>query len=139
MSQDKSQLTDMLSDTHKGIGGVKGVLTKLFRQTLSDLNVNTMVWNQKMTNYLKEYFFEAHHSGKDRSQARGNLNKALKSDPISIRTFCRGLQFLGARKVRFEIQIDWGKKNTVHGIALEFDDSSKLSPLDGELDDDDIA
>ena len=101
----------------------KDELTFLFRNIVNDRippdsNI-VMSWQHKMEHYLNDPTNGVPANGKDRSSARGNMNKALRSGTMSWKIFKIGLKFLQARAVRFQVIIDWGPGTdaTVHQIS----------------------
>lgn len=115
----------------------KDELTFLFRNIIRDkipMKGNIlMFWQSLMEYYLNDTTNGVPTNGKDRSSARGNMNKALRSGTMSWKIFKIGLKFLKARSVRFQVIIDWGpdKEATVHHIttAILSDDSLGVSSM----------
>lgn len=116
------ELKKLLSSADKEIPAAENVLSRLFRQILADLNINHSVWNKLMIRYLDDPRHGIPKAGRDRSSARGNLNKELRRPTFTWRIFQKGLRFLGPVSVRFEVHMEWPtKKVTVHSTRLKID------------------
>lgn len=116
MSED---VNNLLNSEDKGVDEATGTLSRLFRQILFDVNITPMRWNKLMQAYLSNPRNGVPQHGRDRSTARGNLNKELRKPSMTWNNFRRGLVFLGPIKIRFEVHLTWAnKKTTVHGVTM---------------------
>lgn len=112
-------LDEMLNSPNKGVDKATGVLARLFRQILIDANISTMAWATLMERYLEDPRNRVPKNGKDRSSARGNLNKELRRPTMTWKVFRKGIQFLNIVHVRFEVHATWAnRKKTVTGINI---------------------
>lgn len=125
---------DILQQTDRGVDAAEGVLARLFRQILFDVNVNIYKWDSLMVKYLNNPINGVPQNGKDRSSARGNLNKELRRPSMTWKVFRKGLRFLNPKGIRFEVHLEWdSKKKTVHSVTLSRNtDRSDID--DGESD-----
>lgn len=118
-------LDDMLSSTDKGAEKATGALSRLFREILKDINIQPMAWSSLMERFLDDPRNRIPRNGKDRSSARGNMNKELCRPTMTWKVFRKGLQFLGATSVRFEVHATWpNRSKTVTGINIQLAPSS---------------
>lgn len=95
MSQDKH-----MSNTH----GPNGVLSRLFRQILIDLNVGPQRYGTLMRDYITDQRNLIPANKRDQTSERGNINKEFYRSQMTWRVFMKGLRFLQFTKVRFIIQ-----------------------------------
>lgn len=115
-----NEISEMLKSDDKGVSEAKGALSILFRQILLDINLSTIQWNSLMVDYLKNPRNGIPPNGRDRSTARGNLNKELRRPSMTWRNFMRGLAFLNPVKIKFEIHLTWrNKETTIHSLSLK--------------------
>lgn len=114
------KLTHMLNARDKGAGEASGVLAKLFRQILLDRKITPLHWSNLMMRYLDDPRNGVPRDVKDKSSARGNLNKELVRPRMTWKVFRKGLRFLGPRWVRFEVHFGWENGETsIHKLMLD--------------------
>jgi len=130
MSNNKKRMTMMLTERYQSVAQAKNVLSRLYRQISADLNVGPLSFDRLMKKFLDNPVNNIPASGKDRSTARGNLSKQLCSDPMSFKTFLKGLRFLGANMVDFEVRITRKGVTTIHSLKLDL--SSDMEEEDVE-------
>lgn len=125
------EITRMLQSPDKEVSKAKGILARLFRQILEDADINYYRWDMLMEQYLDNPRNRVPTNTKERSSARGNLNKELRRESMTWKVFDKALRFLGPTKVRFEVHLTWrSKKTTVHGINVQLgqdDDGESLN------------
>lgn len=110
---------DILNDRTKGVEQTIGVLARLFRQILFDLDVNPFKWAMMMQRYLDDPRNGIPRNSKDRSSARGNLNKELRRPKMTWKVFRKALMFLGPVEATFIVRLKWqGGKTTEHDVKL---------------------
>lgn len=110
---------DILGKEDKGLTEARGVLTHIFRKILMERGVNSYVWDRYMRSYLQNPLNQVPQNSKDRSSARGNLNKELRRDKMSWKVFVKALRFLGPMRIKFEVHLLWGNgETTVHSVEL---------------------
>lgn len=101
----------------------KDELSRLFRSAMDvPLKAAHQIygWCVLMESYLKDSSNGIPANGKDRSSARGNMNKALRSGTMSWKIFKIGLKFLGAHSIKIDMHVNWGstKPVTTHSITV---------------------
>lgn len=123
---------DILAEKDWGVGAARNVLARLFRQVLRDLGIEHQMWHRLMLRYLNDKRNNIPPNGKDRSSARGNLNKELRRDRMTWKVFNdKAIPFLNPIKVRFVLEMTWANnKTTRHELnmsreALMADDNSE--------------
>jgi len=134
MSEKKNGFLD---EPRMGIGSARGLLARLFRLILWEINFNGLKWNQHMDAYLDDPRHGIPPNVKERSTAKGNLNKELKHDTMTWRVFFeKALPFLNPLKVRFTVQLTWRTgKVTSHSIELHMRDAPlEEQPEENDLD-----
>ena len=97
----------------------QGVLAKLFRKIVADLDIGAFGWSQLMQAYLDNRANGIAQNAKDRSTARGNLNKELNRGQLSWKVFLKAIRFFGAVRADFTVKL-WfaNKKVTEHTVTM---------------------
>lgn len=125
---------DIIETPDKGVSAAKGVLAKLFRTILRDLDIRGPEWEKKITQALDDPAGSMPKNSKDRSTLKGNLNKMLKADRLTWKNFQKGLRLLAPKFVKFEVHLTWPNgKTTVHTVSQQLgnftqEDLVKSSP-----------
>lgn len=108
----KNKLTRMLNAPDKEISktyGANGVLSRLFRTILKDLNIGGIRFGA----YLQAYILDGRHgvpaNKKDQTSMRGNLTKEFARPQMTWKVFCKALRFL--QLVRVEITLHAHHRN----------------------------
>lgn len=115
-----NEVSKLLNSEDKGVLDATNVLSRLFRQILADINVTPLRWSELMVQYLNDPRNGIAKNSRERSTARGNLNKELRRPAMTWKTFHKGLSFLRPRRIRFEIQLEWSdKRTTLHSVTLD--------------------
>lgn len=140
---------DLLSDPDKRVREARGVLSAIWRQLLAILSIDGFRWDQLMKNYLSDPRNGVRDNSRDKSSARGNINKELlKRDDITWRVFIKALNFLDPLHVVFSVRITM-KNGKTHEVVATLKDrnsmrleSSGVSPMRSQpssapVDDDD--
>jgi hypothetical protein len=120
-------LSDMLTSSDKGASQATGVLSRLFRQILKDRNTSMQQWTNLMLRYLDDPNNNIPRNGKDRSSARGNLNKELKRKRMTWKVFRKAMKFLAPKWIRFEVHAGWHDPTSpvsIHTINLDIYNTS---------------
>ena len=112
-------LKEMLNSEDKQRRQARGVLARLFRQILLDVKMTPLMWNNLMIKYLNDPENGIANTGRERSSARGNLNKELHRPNMTWKVFLKGIRFLRPMKVRFEVHHTMPSGRTsVHGVNV---------------------
>lgn len=95
----------------------RDVPSRLFRIILSREEIGGTVWEILMDRLLNDPRNPMPRNSKDRSSQKGNLNKALKAENMTWKTFEKGLRFLGVKKARISVDLTWpNHKTTSHYV-----------------------
>ncbi len=140
---------DMLNTDDKRVGEARGHLSKIFRQFLVALDIDGWKWDRFMRIYLTNPRNGIPNNSRDRSSARGNLNKELKRDDMTWRVFMKAMEFLDPVKVTFTVTATFKNGRTLNVSSkikdrgtielppeeTEYENSSNDSDLDqvGEM------
>lgn len=124
-------IDDILILPDKGIRstkGVGGVIARLFRQILIDLNIGTTFYGSLITAYINDPINHIPDNRKDRSSIVGNFSKEFSKPFMTWKKFVEGLRVL-----QFEGEVTI----TITGKSRRFDGVSSHSTKFnlGELDD----
>lgn len=105
----RERLRDLLTSPDRGIGktsGIAGVLSRLFRIMIQDLQITPTRWRVLMDDYVMmqmQHFSAAQNNQRDRTSIRGNMNKEFLRSRMTWKTFCKAMMFFQIR--RFKIII----------------------------------
>lgn len=117
------KIIELLKKDNKGVTdtfGVTGVLSRLFRQILSDLNIKPQDYNSLLVSYVRDIRNRIPNNRKDIAIAMGNISKELLRPNMSWKVFCKGMRFL--RFTKFEIIIRCHSENKTysdHSVVVD--------------------
>lgn len=97
----------LLESRDKGVDTAQNPPARLWRLLLKQLNMHPWRWTQLLDQYLANPRNGIPNNPRDRSSARGNLNKELFKPKLTFTTLLRGLTLLSPRKVKFELHCTW--------------------------------
>lgn len=122
----KNKLTRILTSEDKEVNktfGSNGVLSRLFRKMLGDLNIGP----SKFSSLLQEYILDARNkvpaNKKDQTSMRGNLTKEFARPQMTWKVFCKAMRFLQIGKIEFVIKAHHAKtkgKTSLHSTVVDF-------------------
>lgn len=104
----KLKMNQLLTAPDKGAGktpGINGVLSKLFRQLLLDLNVNPMRWGALMSDFIKDVRNGVPDNRRDQTSIRGNLTKEFARPQMTWKVFMKAMRFLQVSNVKITIEV----------------------------------
>lgn len=101
----------MLSAADKKIREAQGLLSRLYRLTLYDLNITPYKWTFLLNLYLDRLSQTREMTHDMVQNERNNLKKGLSDTDMTFDMFTRGIDFLDAKEARF-------------GVILEFEPDS---------------
>ncbi len=122
----RNKFISMLHRPDKGMAathGSSGVLSRLFRKMLIDLNVTPMKFSGLLADYVRDSKNKVPDNRRDISSVQGNLTKELSRPDMTWKVFCKGVKFLQFTK--FEICLKCYRNNsensayTVHSISVD--------------------
>lgn len=117
---------DLLNDPDKRVREARGVLSAIWRQFLVLRSVDGFRWDQLMRNYLNDPRNGIRNNSRDRSSARGNINKELlKRDDITWRVFLKALNFLDPLKIVFSVRVTF-KDGKTQEVTATLRDRGKM-------------
>lgn len=128
---------DILNDPNKRVGEARGVLSVLWRQLLVARDIDGWRWDKLMKSYLADPRNGIQNNSRDRSSARGNLNKELKRDDMTWRVFLKALNFLNPVRVEFSVKITF-QDGTTNEVRAKLKDRGSVmtQPPPPQMDDD---
>lgn len=100
-------LFKLLDSTDKGVDrtyGANGLLSKLFRLFLRDMNIGPSRFGRLMREYINDPRNHVPRNRKDMMSVRGNLGAALSKPQMTWKVFCKGLRFLQIVKIEIAIR-----------------------------------
>lgn len=104
----RKERNELLTSTDKGCWESKGVLAFLFRSMLKELRIGPSEWQNLMNRWLNDPTNGVPDNPKDRSTARGNLDKALTNDSMTFLMLNKGIRFLSYILSYVRIEIHFG-------------------------------
>jgi hypothetical protein len=114
------------SKTSKMTGSTSTILFALFwKIVFSVTGGNTDRWNRNMRAFLEDPLNGVPNNDRERSSARGNINKEFSRNTMSWKVFCKGIRFLQISK--FELVI---KAHHPNGVVSEHSTMVHLQRLD---------
>lgn len=117
---------DLLNDPNKRVREARGVLSAIWRQFLVLRNIDGFQWDRLMRNYLNDPRNGIQNNSRDRSSARGNINKELlKRDDITWRVFLKALNFLDPLKIVFSVRVTF-KDGKTQEVTATLRDRGKM-------------
>ena len=118
-------------------GAAVGILSRLFRKILSDLNITPLVWNKMMNAYLDDPRNRVPRHSRGRSSTRGNVNKELRKANMTWNNFEKGMRFLNPISSKFSVDLTWRSgKQSSHTLSMGEDNrilDAVTDPKDDEL------
>lgn len=100
-------LNRVLVDSRKEVHRAKGVLAKLYRRILWDLDIKPATMEKKILQYLDDPRNAIPKSGKARSTERGNIVKDLSKSEMTWNNFIKGIRILRPLRARLIVEFDW--------------------------------
>ena len=135
----KNKLTRILTAPDKDVKktfGANGVLSRLFRQMLLDLNIGPPQFGHLMAQYLADPRNAVPNNKKDQTSMRGNLNKEFSRPQMTWKVFCKALRFLQITKIEFVLQATRATgKPTIHSTVVDFGGKLPIAEIDQEAKD----
>lgn len=118
----KNKLTRILTAPDKDIKkthGANGVLSRLFRQMLLDLNIGPSRFGSLLQEYILDPRNGVPNNKKDQTSMRGNLTKEFSRPQMTWKVFCKALRFLQITKIEFVIKAYHRTgRSTIHSTVV---------------------
>lgn len=122
-------LEDPNKEIHKTYGTV-GLLSKLWRVILKDLNIGGYRFSVLMDRFLNDPNNQVPDNPKERFNNRGNLNKEMSNPTMSWKVFCKCMRFLQFTEFRITLEArHTDGKITTHRVMVNLHDGLKDVPL----------
>ncbi|WP_144106719.1 hypothetical protein [Paraburkholderia sp. BCC1886] len=128
----------ILQSKDKGVSntsGANGVLSRLWRQMLYDLNIGGPRYGNLMHDFVTDIRNGYPPTRRDQTSARGNLTKEFARPQMTWKVFMKGLRFLQIEEVEFAIRCKHRNgKITTHGTMVDFGSRAMVNRFLEELD-----
>lgn len=138
-----NKLSKMLASESKGMEkayGTKGILTKLFRQMLQDLNIGPARFGKYLQDYIMDSRYGVPNNKKDQTSMRGNLVKDFSKPEMSWNVFCNALRFLQIVKIEFAVKAYHANGQTsLHSVVANFGKRSDTAEFQKQLNQEDSS
>lgn len=124
MRKQKNRLTSLLSLPDKGqseTSGPNGVLTRLFRKILADLDIGPKRFDSLLEQFIRDSFSGKTSSPKVQTSMRGNLMKEFIKRQMTWKVFCKALLIL--QVVEFQLALKIKRRNgseSTHSLKMEW-------------------
>lgn len=102
------KMTQLLTAPDKGASktqGINGVLSKLFRMIMIELNVGGMRWGTLMHEFVKDARNGVPDNRRDQTSIRGNLTKEFARPQMTWKVFMKAMRFLQVRNLKITLEI----------------------------------
>lgn len=133
----KNKLTEILTSPDKLMkktSGPNGILSRLFRQILLDLNIGPARFASLLQDYINDVRNCIPDNRKDRTSSRGNMTKEFSRPQMTWRVFCKALRFLQIKKIEFVIKAHHANgKATLHSTVVDFGSRRDLQTFEENL------
>jgi hypothetical protein len=133
----RNQLARILHSEDKGVSktsGANGVLSRLWRQMLLDLNIGPARYGDLMRDFVTDIRNGIAPTRKDQTSARGNITKEFARPQMTWKVFMKALRFLQVVKVEFAIKCHYASgRTTTHGTTVDFGSRPQVAQFLEEL------
>jgi hypothetical protein len=127
----------ILHSEDKGVSktsGANGVLSRLWRQMLLDLNIGPARYGDLMRDFVTDIRNGIAPTRKDQTSARGNITKEFARPQMTWKVFMKALRFLQVTKVEFAIKCHYANgRTTTHGTTVDFGTRPQINQFLEEL------
>jgi hypothetical protein len=142
----RNKLTRILMSHNKDIdktSGANGVLSRLFRQILWDLNIGPARFGSLLQDYIQDARHGVPNNKKDQTSMRGNITKEFSRAQMTWKVFCKGLRFLQITKIELVIKAHHANpikignemcRTTIHSTVVDFGLRKDIHKFIEELD-----
>ena len=111
-------------DVSKTAGG-NGVLSRLWRQILWDLNIDSSQFGRLLQRYVTDPTNGVPNNRKDQISIRGNLTKEFARPHMTWKVFCKALRFINIKKIEIVLYAHhMNDKVTTHTTMVNFGSQS---------------
>ena len=100
------RLRAILEDENMLIRNNTGILTRLFRKLLLDLNMTVMSWERLMDTYVTDPRAGIPTKPGYKSSEKTNLRKRLNANNMTWKSLLKGLDFLQCSKTIFTVEVN---------------------------------
>jgi hypothetical protein len=100
--------------------GPNGILARLFRIILWQLNITPMRFGKYMSDYIHDKRYGIKDTRTAHTMARGNLMKELGKSEMTFKVFMKGLRFIKISRIEFIIKAHHPNgTTTVHSTEVD--------------------
>ncbi len=85
-----------------------GILSRMWRQVLYDLNIGPLAWRDRVNIYMSK---SKKNNNSDKISMRGTINKELAERNMTFKTLIKGFKILGAVKFKISIKVTWENRS----------------------------
>lgn len=119
-----NKLTTLLLMKDKGVtktSGSNGILSRLWRQMLLDLDIGPKKFGYMLQAYVIDPRNGFPNNRKDQISTRGNLTKEFARPQMTWKVFCKALRFLNILKIDFAIKAYHANgTQSLHSVTVNF-------------------
>lgn len=113
-----TRISHLFDYDDRRVGSATGILSRIWRIMLAELNINNDNYPMLMTRYLDKRLKPGNKNVRAVNTLRGNLNRQLAMPNMSFNVFLRALRVLRVDWLRIDITIGRGGKKTQHSIEV---------------------
>ena len=130
----------ILKDPCKQVSEATNSLAALFRIILTDRKLELDQWLKLVNQYLDNPENEVKRNGKDRSSARGNLQKEVFRNSMTFKVFRKALLVLNPKNITLTISLEWQNGTVTHHSTMMTNTAADIEAEEGELEEfDDVS
>lgn len=112
------EIQSLLRNPDKGVQRAYGILPKLFRNILADLNVDNSKFELLMKKYLNDPRNGFSNDPKKRSSERSNLMKEVVRSTMTFKVFIKCIRFLSPLEAKITVTLKFKERTTYHDFNL---------------------
>lgn len=119
----KYEMEKILTSPDKGISGTRGIggiLARLWRQILDDLNVSPNRFEILLSDFINSAKRGVPEHRISRHFTRGNLRRELEQPTMTFKVFIKGMKFLKIVRIRIAVELEHGSgRKTLHETSVD--------------------
>jgi hypothetical protein len=114
------RLKNLINRKNSTPNGANGILANLFADIVRVMNITMPRFSHLLQMYVEDPRNGIPAIRKEQTTERGNLAKQLTKNQLTWKVFCKGLQILKIKRIKFTVTATWANdKITEHSTYVE--------------------